>query len=112
METLDDLKTLLEANPGMIFLKFEADWCGPCKKIKSHVLSWFKRLPPNAQAYIVDIDESLEIYATLKTKRIISGIPSIVMYRKGNVSLAPNESVSGSNPADVDAFFTKSLQHA
>lgn len=111
MESLDDLKTELESNPGLIFIKFEADWCGPCKKIKSHVENWFKRLPPFAKTYIVDIDESLEIYATLKTKRMISGIPSIIMYRKGNNGMLPNECVSGTDLAAIDGFFRKCLMN-
>lgn len=111
METLDDLKSLLQTNPGLIFLKFEADWCAPCKKIKSHVLNWFKRLPPTAKGYVIDIDESLEIYASLKTKRMISGIPSIVVYKKGNTGIIPDECISGADPAKIDVFFRTCLSN-
>jgi thioredoxin 1 len=110
METLDDLKGVLEENAGVIILKFEADWCGPCKKIKPYVGEWVKRLPPTVKYIVVNIDDSLEIYATLKNKRMVSGIPSLVAYRKGNVSLIPDERVSGSDPAGIDQFFKNILQ--
>ena len=31
---------LLEVNPGYIIIKFTAEWCNPCKKIKADVEKW------------------------------------------------------------------------
>jgi hypothetical protein len=41
----------------------------------------------------------------LKSKRIVSGIPSLVAYYKDNTSLWPDEAISSSDPTDIKAFF-------
>jgi thiol:disulfide interchange protein len=107
--SLQGLKTILEENPGMVFIKFSADWCKPCQKIKSHVDQWFIRMPDTVQVVTVDIDEDFEVYAFLKNKRMLNGIPAILMYRKGNVDIAYDEIVSSSNIQHVDEFFAKCL---
>ena len=107
--SLQGLKTILEENPGMVFIKFSADWCKPCQKIKSHVDQWFIRMPDTVQVVTVDIDEDFEVYAFMKNKRMLNGIPAILMYRKGNVDIAFDEMVSSSNIHHVDDFFAKCL---
>lgn len=107
--SLQGLKTILEENPGMVFIKFSADWCKPCQKIKSHVEQWFRRMPDTVQVVCVDIDDDFEVYAFLKNKRMLNGIPAILMYRKGNVDIAFDEMVSSSNNIQVDEFFAKCL---
>lgn len=107
--SLQGLKTILEENPGMVFIKFSADWCKPCQKIKSHVEQWFIRMPDTVQVVTVDIDEDFEVYAFMKNKRMLNGIPAILMYRKGNVDIAYDEIVSSSNIQHVDEFFAKCM---
>ena len=107
--SLQGLKTILEENPGMVFIKFSADWCKPCQKIKSHVDQWFIRMPDTVQVVTVDIDEDFEVYAFMKNKRMLNGIPAILMYRKGNVDIAYDEIVSSSNIQHVDEFFAKCM---
>ena len=107
--SLADFKTLLETNPGLLFIKFGAEWCAPCQKIRPHIESWFERLPDHAQIVEVDIDESLEVYAFLKNKKMLNGVPTVLLYRQGNTNYPPDDAVSGADPKAVDQFFNRAL---
>ena len=106
--SVSDFKQLLTTNPGIIMIKFGADWCGPCKRIEPRVMFWFNKLPSDiVQTIIVDIDESLELYSFMKTKKMLKGIPGILMYKKGNVGYVCDESVNSSTLSEVDQFFQR-----
>lgn len=109
IENLQDFKQLLETNPGILFIKFGADWCVPCKKIQPHLDKWFAMMPDHVQTVVVDIDESFEVYAFLKNKKMIGGIPTVLMYREGNLNFPFDESISSSDVKMVDQFFYKCL---
>lgn len=98
-------KELLSNNNGVIILKFTATWCAPCKKASPIISEYKNNLPESYQFIEIDIDESLDVYGTLKSKRIVSGIPSLVAYYKDNTSLWPDEAISSSDPTDIKAFF-------
>ena len=42
---------------------------------------------------------------------MVNGIPVMLMYKRGNVSFAPDDSVTGSDPAQLDAFFKRCGLH-
>ena len=77
----------LTTNPGVIIVKFGATWCGPCKTIavQSHryMHDMSVEFPDNVICCDIDVDESFELYATLKQKKMVSGIPSILCWYKG-----------------------------
>lgn len=98
-------KELLNNNNDVIIIKFTASWCAPCKRASPIINEYKNSLPESYQFIEVDIDESLEVYGTLKSKRIVSGIPSLAAYYKDNTSLWPDEVISSSNPSDIKAFF-------
>lgn len=102
-------KDLLLQNPGHIVIKFGAEWCGPCKKIESLVDQWFSAMPESVSTHIVDIDESFELYALLKTKRQINGIPSILCYKQGNTDIIPDYAVAGLDVNQIAIFFQRVL---
>jgi thioredoxin 1 len=102
--------THLDNNPGAIIIKFGAEWCGPCKKIEGLVHQWMERLPASIQSFIVDIDESFDIYAFLKTKKMVNGIPAILVYYKGNISYIPDDFVSGTIVEDINALFLRAIE--
>jgi thiol-disulfide isomerase/thioredoxin len=103
-------QTLLQNNPGVIIIKLGAEWCGPCKKIEHPVTEWMKMMPKDLiQCIILDIDESFEIYATLKQKKMVNGIPAILAYYKGNVSIIPDDIVVGADLAQIKLFFDRSI---
>lgn len=101
---------LLQNNPGVVIIKLGAEWCGPCKKIEHPVTEWMKMMPKDLiQCIILDIDESFEIYATLKQKKMVNGIPAILAYYQGNVSIIPDDIVVGADLAQIKLFFDRSI---
>jgi len=103
----DHFVELLQKNPGLLIIKFGANWCGPCKKIEGFVHSWFDKMPETVQCMSVDIDESFEIYAFLKSKKMVNGIPVILCYEKGNLTYIPNDIVIGGDSVKVEEFFQR-----
>ena len=98
-------KELLENNSAVIIVKFTAAWCAPCKRSSPFINECKNNLPETYQFIEIDIDESLELYGTLKSKRIVAGIPSLIAYYKDNTSIWPDEAISSSDPNDIEAFF-------
>jgi thioredoxin 1 len=100
---------LLKENSGLIILKFGADWCNPCKLIEDYVEQKFKEMPTDVTCIKIDIDQHMDLYAFLKSKKMISGIPTILCYEKGNVSYIPVDSVRGTDNKELDLFFDRCL---
>ena len=100
---------LLQANPGIIVIKFGAEWCGPCKKIEGLVHEWIDNMPEKVQSILIDIDENFEIYAFLKNKKMINGVPAIFCYKKGNLNYIPDDTVVGADTNQVNLFFQRCL---
>ena len=109
IDNVNQFREYLQTNPGLIIIKFGADWCGPCKRIETQVHDWFDHMPATVQCFMVDVDESFEIYAFLKTKKMVNGVPAILCYEKGNVSYIPCDSIIGADKAGIDAFFQRCL---
>jgi len=104
------LLSLLEDNPGIIFIKFGAEWCGPCKKIEQYVHDKFNSFESHIQSAIIDIDENLDVYAFLKRKKIATTIPSIVCYFKGTDSYVPDDVICDSNIDNIENFFNNCFE--
>ena len=69
IESRKAFMTLLEHNTGLIILKLGASWCGPCSKIEKPVNDFFVTSPEDVICGIIDVDESFDFYAFLKTKK-------------------------------------------
>jgi len=100
-----DLKLILETNPGLIIFKFGAEWCGPCKTIEPLVKQRMERLPKEALCFLIDIDNSIELYGFLKNKKVIHGIPALLAYHHGNYHYIPDEFTVGADVQQVNTFF-------
>lgn len=109
IEDRESFQTILDENEGIIVLKFGADWCGPCKLISPFVKSMIDKLPSIFTVYDLDVDDNFEIYAYLKSKKMVTGIPTLLAYYKENKTFASNECVSGANEDDYKRFFTKCI---
>ena len=103
---------LLKMNPGVFVFKFGAEWCKPCKAIKKYIDNVSLVIPNNNTIFIysVDVDECFDLYAYLKQKKMVSGIPVLLAYKKGNTLFAPDASVSGTNENDINIFFNTCLK--
>jgi thioredoxin 1 len=108
---LQNFSDLLKSNPGLLIIKFGAEWCGPCKKIEGLVNEWFNKMPDNVQAAIVDVDECFELYGFLKTKKRVNGIPVILCYYKGNLNYISDDTVIGADVTQINLFFERCLHH-
>jgi thiol-disulfide isomerase/thioredoxin len=114
MEIVHDLKTRadflerLTINPGFIIIKFGAPWCAPCRKIKTSIDLYFSQLSKDGvMCCDLNVDQCSDVYAFLKSKKMVTGIPAILCYKRGNVSYIPDDSVSGSDMNKVHAFFER-----
>ena len=110
---IDQFKQLLQnLENKIIIIKFSADWCKPCKKIKPIVEEWFSKLNETFIIAEIDIDETMELYYALKTKKMVNGIPSILAYygnveRDMNQWYIPCDSVIGGDENEVKLFFDR-----
>lgn len=105
-------KEILSNNPGLIIIKFGAEWCQPCKRIKEQVNYYFERMPNNVQCMVIDIDECFDVYAFLKSKKMVNGIPVLLCYNKGNVGFIPDDSVTGTDNVHLNQFFERCVEAA
>lgn len=95
----------LKDNKGVLILKLGADWCGPCKQVQQLVYEQMALCDESITNVIVDVDESFDLYAYLKTKKVVTGIPALLGYRAGNTHFAPDEFVMGADPTGILEFF-------
>ena len=107
MDTLQDFKNCLLNNPGVFIIKLGADWCGPCRRIESFVHSCMSQAPDNVQCAIINVDAAVELYSFLKNKRMVNGIPAILVYYKGNLNYVPDGAVIGDSTTQIAGFFQK-----
>ena len=73
--------------------------------------AFFASSPKNVICADIDVDESVDLYAFLKSKKMVNGIPVMLCYKKGNVSFAPDDAVTGSEPGQLTAFFKRCGNH-
>jgi thioredoxin 1 len=110
-QSRNDFMNLLTKNPGLIILKLGATWCGPCKRIQPVLDGFFASSPDNVVCCDIDVDESFDLYAFFKSKKMVNGVPVILLYKKGNESFIPDDSITGADPVELDKFFKRCVLH-
>jgi hypothetical protein len=62
----------------------------------------------------IDIDECLDLYAFFKKKKMVSGVPALLSFKKCDKSSddfwVPFETTTGANMQNINYFFKKSLE--
>ena len=96
----------------IIVLKFTATWCHPCQTIKQLTDNCFANLPKNVIIAEVDVDDNMDLYMFMKKKRIVTGIPAILVWhptpeREPSHWYMPNDSVSGSAQTEIFKLFKR-----
>ena len=61
-----------------VLVKFEADWCGPCKAY-APIFEQFANDNPDIQCYIVDCEKMTDVVAELG----IMSIPCTIVFKDG-----------------------------
>ena len=107
----DSFFHLLAHNPGLIIIKLGAEWCGPCKQIKHIVHGFFASSPAEVVCADIDVDQSLDFYSFLKSKKMVNGIPVLLCYKKGNTTYIPDDAVVGAEPNQLHQFFKRCGNH-
>lgn len=115
---IEEFKTLRNSlGNKVLIVKFSAEWCKPCQKIKNFVHERFAQMPENVVIVDIDIDETMDLYMAFKTKKMLKGVPSILAFH-GDVKredahwYISDNSISGSNETDVGSFFNHCAQKA
>ena len=106
--SIEDFKYKLETNPGLLFIKFGATWCTPCKVIERVVHGYFASVPDNVLCYDLDVDDNIDLYGFMKKSRVTRGIPVILCYVKGDVGIMPSDSITGADIPEIHNFFARS----
>ena len=115
ISTLKELLSVLDSsdktNNKAIILKFGAPWCGPCKRINSICHQYFTQMSDDIICFDINIDNNMELYVAYKAKKMVTSIPTILVYvnnveRDATHWYVPDKSITGSNPTLVGEFLT------
>jgi thioredoxin 1 len=111
MDSLVTARDIIQSGNRVRLFKFSATWCKPCVQIAPVVHELCKNLHPDIQFISVDIDQDSDAYLLLKSKRIVAGIPAIVLYQNGNTNILSPDYVScGSDINGIKAVFNRAEQ--
>lgn len=96
---------ILQNNRRKVIFKFGAEWCGPCKRADPVIEDCCRYLPSDIPVYMIDVDESFDLYAYLKSKKIVQSIPTLLCYERGNATYVPNNCLVGADKDAIINFF-------
>jgi thiol-disulfide isomerase/thioredoxin len=102
-----EFQTLLGSKRGWIVVYLSAPWCIPCGKASPIIQCRSEKLPKEVTYLHLNVDNCFDVYAVLRAKKQVKGIPALLGYKPENATFMADESCSGANEADIDAFFSK-----
>ena len=109
IESQKEFMNLIMNNKSVMVVKLGAEWCGPCKLIEQEVHDFFSKAPANMTTVNLDVDESFDIYANLKRKKIVTAIPALLCYKKSNKDIIPDDVLIGADKEQLKQFFDRCL---
>jgi thioredoxin-like negative regulator of GroEL len=96
--TRQEFKQLINENSNKkIFVKYYADWCGPCKTINEPVMKMYEKYSGDKLMIIVDVDECDDVASAMK----IRSLPTIQTFVDG----MPDQVVMGSDIESIAKLF-------
>lgn len=107
--TLNEYKEIIKQNKGIVIFKLGAEWCIPCKCILPILKKSLPQMPLCVTTYIIDIDDSHEIFSFYKRSKISSGIPVITCYYRENTTIYPDDMVIGAELNKINDFFKRTF---
>lgn len=107
--TLSQYKNIINQNKGIVIFKLGAEWCNPCKYILPILKKALPQMPICVTTYIIDVDESHEVFSFYKKNKISSGIPVISCYYKENTTIYPDDMVIGADLDKINEFFRRTF---
>lgn len=95
-EVLDD--------PGLVFVDFHAEWCGPCKMTSPLIeeLSETANYKDKLKFVSIDVDQNQE----LSSRYQVFSIPTFIIFKKGEVA---NHFVGARDRSGFESELNKSL---
>lgn len=111
-KNIEEILQLLPREKHVLIIKFTADWCGPCKRIKNDCYKMFNHLAKNIEVadLNIDIGENIDVYRMLKRKRQINGIPTLMAWYPNPERAfwyVPDDSVVGGDINEIKAFLKR-----
>ena len=98
-ENRHQFKNFIKTYKGTFILKFTAEWCGPCKKVKDTVYSLYNE--SNSKMLMADLDidkgNNRDVYSSEKVR----SIPTFICYVNGE----RRDVLADSDLEEVQAFF-------
>lgn len=92
---------LLKTKSTGIVLQFSEKWCPHCVVMQTYADS--ELASRRLEVYKMGINN--EVYAHLKNKKQVKGIPAMLAYKKDNQTPYADYSVSGSDEDELAGFF-------
>ena len=107
----EDFKTILKNKKNPLLVKFTAEWCGPCKMIQPH-LENFLNANKNAKFDFLelDVDDNFDVFAFMKSKKMVSGIPAMLFYDMETKEYPPKFSLLGADLKQFEGFCNNILK--
>ena len=76
-----------------VLIDFHATWCGPCQSMNPIIKDVAKKLKDKATVIKIDIDKN----EALANKLNIRGVPTFIIYKKGEIMWRNSGMQSGTN---------------
>ena len=93
----------LDQNNSILIVFVTGSNCAPCERAKPLVEEKMKTVA--YKLIRLDRDRDADIYAALRSKKQIKGVPTLLAFQAGNYTLIADLSVSGANPSAIEEFF-------